>query len=168
MFYPMRRSRQALCPEECEKILRDGTSGVLSVVGEDGWPYGVPLSYVWQDGTLYFHCAKTGHKLSAIRHDSRVSFCVVGQDWVIPEEYTTYFRSVIVFGRAEIMENPAEVRTAIEALAQKYHPADTPEHRDHMIDREIAAMTMVKITPEHITGKEAIKLAKAKHPAKKE
>lgn len=168
MFRPMRRSRQALCAEECEKILKEGTSGVLSVVGEDGWPYGVPLSYVWHEGALYFHCARTGHKLDAIRQDDRVSFCVVAQDRVIPEEYTTYFRSVILFGRAEIMEGPLEIRTAIEILAKKYHPTDTPEHRGHMIDREIAAMCMVKIIPEHIAGKEAIELAKAKQPAKEE
>lgn len=160
MLCPMRRSRQALSMEECEKILCAGSSGILSVIGEDGWPYGVPLSYVWQEGAIYFHCAKTGHKLTAIRRDNRVSFCVVGQDRVIPEAYTTHYRSVILFGRAQIMEDPAQIRAAIEALATKYHPNDTPVHREHMIDREIAAMCMVKITPEHITGKEAIELKK--------
>ena len=160
MFRPMRRSRQMLSPEECDQILREGTSGVLSVIGEDGWPYGVPLSYVWQEGAIYFHCAKTGHKLSAIRADDRVSFCVVGQDRVIPEEYTTYFRSGIVFGRAEIMEDPDEIHKAIEALAKKYHPTDEASHREHIIQREMAAMAMVKILPEQITGKEAIELKK--------
>ncbi|MBE6933356.1 MAG: pyridoxamine 5'-phosphate oxidase family protein, partial [Ruminococcaceae bacterium] len=139
MFRPMRRSRQALSREECEKLLREGSSGVLAVTGDEGWPYAVPLSYVWRDGAIYFHCARTGHKLDAIRKDNRVSFCVVGQDRIVPEEYTTYFRSVIVFGRAQIMEDQAEIRAAIEILAEKYHPADTPEHRGHMIDREIAA-----------------------------
>lgn len=153
MFRPMRRGRQALCPEECEKILQEGTSGVLSVIGDDGWPYGVPLSYVWQDGAIYFHCAKAGHKLDAIRKDDRVSFCVVAQDQVIPEEYTTYFRSVIVFGRAQIMEEQAEIRAAIDILAKKYHPTDTPEHRGHMIDREIAAMCMVKVIRRISPGK---------------
>jgi len=161
MFRPMRRSRQALSREECEKLLREGSSGVLAVTGDEGWPYAVPLSYVWRDGAIYFHCARTGHKLDAIRKDNRVSFCVVGQDRIVPEEYTTYFRSVIVFGRAQIMEDQAEIRAAIEILAEKYHPADTPEHRGHMIDREIAAMCMVKIIPEQITGKEAIELKKA-------
>lgn len=161
MFRPMRRSRQMLFPEECEKILGEETSGVLSVIGDEGWPYAVPLSYVWQDGTVYFHCARNGHKLDAIRNDSRVSFCVVAQDQVIPEEYTTYFRSVIVFGRAEILEDPAEIRAAIEILAKKYHPSDEPSRRDELIRREIPAMAMVKITPEHITGKEAIELKKA-------
>ena len=161
MFRPMRRSRQQLSPEECEKILQKATAGILAVTGDGGWPYAVPLSYVWQDGALYFHCARSGHKLDAIRHDCRVSFCVVDQDRVIPEEYTTYFRSVIVFGRAEIVEDPAQIRAAIEILAKKYHPSDEPSHRDDVIRRESAAMTMIKITPEHITGKEAIELKKA-------
>lgn len=161
MFRPMRRSRQQLSPEECEKILQEGTSGVLAVTGDGDWPYAVPLSYVWQEGALYFHCARTGHKLDAIRKDARVSFCVVAQDRVIPEEYTTYFRSAIVFGRAQIMEDPLEIRAAIEILAKKYHPTDIPERRNQMIDREIAAMAMVKIIPEHISGKEAIELKKA-------
>lgn len=160
MFRPMRRSRQALRPEECEKILRESTSGVLSVIGDDGWPYGVPLSYVWQDGVIYFHCAAAGHKLDGIRADDRISFCVIAQDQVIPQEYTTYFRSVIIFGRAEMMEDPAEIHMAIEALAKKYHPSDDPSHREHIIQREMAAMAMVKIVPEHITGKEAIELKK--------
>ena len=160
MFRPMRRSRHALSPEECDKILREGTSGVLSVIGEDGWPYAVPLSYVWHDGGIYFHCARTGHKLDAIRGDDRVSFCVVGQDRVIPEEYTTYFCSVIVFGRAKLMEDPVRIRTAIGALAKKYHPTDDPSHREHIIQREMAALAMVEIVPEHITGKAAIELKK--------
>ena len=71
MFRPMRRARQALPMEDCEAILRRGTSGVLSVLGDDGYPYGVPLSYVWHDGALWFHCAKQGHKLDAIREDMR-------------------------------------------------------------------------------------------------
>lgn len=161
MFRSMRRSRQMLSREECENILHAGTSGVLALTGDGGWPYAVPLSYVWQEGALYFHCARSGHKLDAVREDARVSFCVVAQDRVIPEEYTTYFRSVIVFGRAEILTQPGEIHAAIEILAKKYHPTDDPDHRDHLIRRELAAMCMVKIIPEHISGKEATELKKA-------
>lgn len=160
MFRPMRRSRQQLSPEECEEILRTAASGVLAVTGDEGWPYAVPLSYVYHQGAVYFHCARTGHKLDAIKQENRVSFCVVAQDEIVPEEYTTYYRSVILFGRAEILEALEDIRAAIEILAKKYHPADTTEHRNHMIDREIAGMCMVKITPEHISGKEAIELRK--------
>lgn len=80
MFRLMRRGRQALPPKECREILSRGTCGVLSVLGDGGYPYGVPLSYVYDGESIYFHCAKEGHKLDAIRQNDKVSFCVVGQD----------------------------------------------------------------------------------------
>ena len=98
MFRGMRRKKQALSPEECAAVLAHGTAGVLALSGYDGYPYAVPLSYVFDGGRLYFHCAKAGHKLDAIRQNNRASFCVVGQDQIVPEEYTTYFKSVIIFG----------------------------------------------------------------------
>ena len=117
MFREMRRKKQALPPEECAAILTKGTSGVLALAGGAGYPYAVPLSYVFAEDRLYFHCAKSGHKLDAIRQDDRASFCVVGQDQIVPEAYTTWFRSVIVFGTVRILEDPAEKRAAIEMLA---------------------------------------------------
>ena len=98
MFRDMRRKNQLLPQEEAEAILRQGTSGVLSLLGDGGYPYGVPLSYVYHNGRLYFHCAKAGHKLDAIRRERKCSFCVIAQDLVAPEKYTTLFRSVIAFG----------------------------------------------------------------------
>ena len=99
----MRRFKQALTREQCHEILNRGTSGVLAVAGEDGWPYAVPLSYVWKDGRVLFHFALAGHKLDAVRREERASFCVIDRDQVVPEEYTTYYRSVIVFGRARVI-----------------------------------------------------------------
>ena len=99
MFRPMRRHRQQLSQGDCAAILSRGTSGVLAVAGDGGYPYAVPLSYVYQEGTLFFHCAKAGHKLDALRRCSKASFCVIDQDQVVPPEYTTYFRSVIAFGQ---------------------------------------------------------------------
>ena len=95
-------------------MLDRGTSGVLAVQGDSGWPYAVPLSYAYEDGKLWFHCARTGHKLDAILLEPKVSFCVVDRDQVVPLEYTTYFRSVILFGKARVLEDPAEVRAALE------------------------------------------------------
>ena len=126
MFPKMRRSKQALSPEEMESILLGGTSGVLALQGEDGYPYAVPLSYVYTDGKFYFHCAKAGHKIDAVRHSPKASFCVISQDRVVPEEYTTYYRSVIAFGTVRILEGDDEIRRAIEALSVKYAPEDTP------------------------------------------
>ena len=99
MFREMRRKRQALPQEGMDAVLQKGTSGVLAVSGDHGYPYAVPLSYVYDGKALYFHCGKAGHKLDGIRRDAKASFCVIDQDQVVPEEYTTYFRSVIVFGQ---------------------------------------------------------------------
>ncbi len=161
-FRPMRRARQQLPEEACREILQRSTAGVLAVLGDGGWPYAVPLSYVYADGCLYFHCAKTGHKLDAIRSCDRVSFCVIDRDEVVPAEYTTYFRSVIAFGRAEIVQQADEVRAAIEALGVKYHPADSAENRAHFIEKELPALCMVRLRIEHMTGKEAKELAAAR------
>ena len=107
MFRPMRRNKQALSPAQCEAVLTRGSSGVLAVSGDDGYPYAVPLSYVYAGGRLYFHCAASGHKLDAVRRCSKASFCVIDQDRVVPEEYTTYFRSVIVFGQVRELTDAA-------------------------------------------------------------
>lgn len=166
MFREMRRKKQQLSDAECVEILKNNTSGVLAVCGDDGYPYAVPLSYVYADGALYFHCAKAGHKLDAIRTCDKVSFCIIDQDKVVPEEYTTYFRSLILFGRARILEQEQEIRNAIEALAVKYHPTDSQPHRDAEIEKSFPAMCMVKIEIEHMTGKEARELAKKKQTKK--
>ena len=157
----MRRSRQLLSREDCERILNEQTSGVLSVYGDDGYPYGVPLSYVYADGKLYFHSAKTGHKIDAVRKNNKVSFTIIAQDNIVPEEYTTHFRSVIVFGRVRILENDTEKRAAIEQLAEKYMP-DLKEGRLQEIDREFSRLCMLELTIDHMTGKEAIELVRAR------
>ena len=158
-FRPMRRSRQQLPFEECEDILRRNTAGVLAVLGDEGYPYTVPLSYVYEDRTIWFHCAKSGHKLDAIKSCDKVSFCVVDRDQVVPEEYTTYFHSVIAFGRAEIAEGD-ESLAAIQALADKYHPTAGRAIRDAAIAESLSILCMVRINVEHLTGKEAIELTK--------
>ena len=162
MFREMRRKRQQLTEAECIVILMKNTSGVLAVLGDDGYPYAVPLSYIYDNGSLYFHCAKSGHKLDAVKNCDKVSFCVTDQDLVVPEKYTTYFRSVIVFGRASIVEREDEIRSAIGKLAVKYNPDDSKENRDSFIEKEYKAMCMVKIQIEHMTGKEAIELVNAR------
>lgn len=158
-FREMRRIKQKLSEEECREILKRNTAGVLAVLGDEGYPYGVPLSYLWEDGYLYFHCAKTGHKLDAIAGCEKASFCVIDQDMVVPKEYTSYFRSVIVFGRARVMKEEKEIRSVIEKLAQKYAPLDSEENRRFFIEKEYGALCMIKMKAEHISGKEARELA---------
>lgn len=151
-----------LSQEENIEILRTGASGVLAVHGDDDYPYTIPLNYVYRDNKLYFHCAKTGHKLDAIQRQPKVSFCVISEDKIVPEEYTTYFRSVIVFGKAHILTDESEIKSAINALAIKYSPNDTEENRQQVIARERKLLCMLVLEIEHMTGKEAMELVRVK------
>ena len=161
MFRELRRKRQALSRADCEAVLSRGTSGVLALAGDDGYPYAVPLSYLYEDGKLLFHCAKAGHKLDAVARCDKASFCVIDQDRVVPEEYTTYFRSVIAFGRIRVIGDDGERRSAVERLALKYHPGDTRENRNRYIDKEWAPLCMLEMTVEHLSGKQATELLQA-------
>ena len=160
VFREMRRKKQVLSQKEVEDILHKGTSGVLALLGDNDYPYAVPISYVYDDGKIYFHSAKSGHKIDAIQRTAKASFCVIDEDLVVPEEYTTYFRSVIAFGQIRIIEDDLEKRAAIEKLAIKYAPEDTAANRDNTINREWKPLCMLEMTIEHITGKEAIELVK--------
>ncbi len=168
MFREMRRKRQALSNEVCAEILCRGTAGVLALAGDDGYPYAVPISYVYDGEKLYFHSAKAGHKLDAIMREPKASFCVIDQDQIVPEEYTTYFRSVIVFGTLRVLEDDQEKRAAIEKLALKYAPDDSSENRRRAIDREWKPLCMLEMSIDHLSGKEAIELVKARQPYKLE
>lgn len=159
MFREMRRRKQLLPEEKSVSILERMTSGVLAVMGDNGYPYAVPLSYVYCDGKLYFHSAKTGHKIEAIIRNEKVSFCVIEQDNVVPEEYTTYFRSVIVFGKARILTDDKEKREAMEILAEKYSPSQQ-EGRLQEIEKSFKHFVMIELLVESMTGKEAIELVR--------
>ena len=158
MFRPMRRHGQQLPEAESRAILERGSSGVLAVLGDADYPYAVPLSYACNGNTLYFHCAKAGHKLDAVRRHDKASFCVTDQDQVVAEEYTTYFRSVVAFGRMREVGEAEEFRRAICLLADKYAPQASVERRDSAIEKELTALCVLALDIEHLTGKEAIEL----------
>ena len=160
MFRKMRRIRQELPLDRVEEVLHRGTNGVLAVQGDDGYPYAVPLSYVYHNSKLYFHSAKAGHKVDAIRRQPKVSFAVVDEDTVVSAEYTTYFRSVIAFGRAFVVEDAAERRDAFLALTAKYS-ADQPREKQ---EAEVGGCTqaiLIGVEIDHMTGKEAVEYVKA-------
>ena len=160
-FRPMRRFKQQLPQEEAERLLMSATSGVLAVNGDNGYPYAVPISYVYANGKIYFHSALSGHKIDAIRNDSKVSFCVINQDEIVPQEFTTYFKSVIAFGKAKIIEDDAEKMKALRLLAARYSDNTvTPQMTDKEIAGGFKRLLMVEITIEHLTGKESIELVR--------
>ena len=160
MFREMRRKNQLLSFEENIKVLNHGTSGVLAVSGDDGYPYAVPLSYIYHDNKIFFHCAKTGHKLDAIVKNPKVSFCVIDQDKVVQAEYTTYFRSVIAFGKARILEAEEEKRNALIILTERYSPDVKETNRLQKIEMGLSAVCVIELEIEHMSGKEAKGLAK--------
>ena len=154
MFREMRRKAQQLSREECEEILRNATSGVLGVIGDDGYPYTVPVSHVYRDCVIAFHCAKTGHKIDAIRNNEKVSFCVIAQDEVMPKERTTAYISVIAFGRARIVEDEEGLRRIAGWIGEKFSH-DYPDECQQETDEVIAANRMycVELQIDHMTGK---------------
>jgi len=158
MFREMRRAKQALTSQECDEILQRGSSGVLALSGDDSYPYALPISYLYDGGKLYFHGATAGHKVDAICRCEKASFCVVDQDLVVAEKYTTLFRSVIVFGRIRILEQGPEFMEAIDALAHKYHPGDSAENRTATIAGAVPRLCMMVLEPEHITGKQHVSM----------
>ena len=141
----MRRKRQQLPEEETIYLLRHATSGVLSLLDESGYPYGVPISYVYDDNKLYFHSALNGHKIDAIRHSDKASFTIICKDEVHPETFTTYFRSVICFGHLR--------------LGKRYNPNDE-QALDTEIQSSINRVAVIEFSIEHLTGKEAIELTR--------
>ena len=159
MFRKMRRNKQLLPDELAEQILINGRTGILGVSGDDGYPYTVPLNYVYENRTIYFHCAKAGHKLDAIRNNNKVSFCVIDKENIISERFTTYFRSVIAFGKAaEVVEDSEKLRI-MRLLNNKYAPG-LDEAGESEIKREWSILCVISINVEHLTGKEAIELLK--------
>lgn len=160
MFREMRRNKQSMSRGAIKEVLEKATSGVLALDGDDDYPYAVPISYVYdqENAVFYFHGAKTGHKMDAIAHSSKASFCVIDQDQVVQEKYTSYYRSVIAFGRIRVLETEEEKRSAIHKLAVKYFPTDTLDHRQEAIDKDYDPMAMMALTVEHMTGKEALGL----------
>ena len=161
MFREMRRKKQSLSEAETVEILRSCTSGVLAVHGDNGYPYAVPLSYAYEDGKLFFHLARQGHKLDAMEIDDRVSFCVIKTDEVMPETFTTHYLSAIVFGRARILTEDGEKRHALECLLKKYSPDYVPQGKVE-IDRDWDRVCAAEIHIEHMTGKAALEIINQK------
>ncbi|SHE46106.1 hypothetical protein SAMN05444349_102191 [Bacteroides faecichinchillae] len=158
-FRKMRRSRQQLSKTECDAILSVATSGTLALLGDNGYPYAVPISYVYADGRLYFHSAKTGHKVDAIRGHDKASFCVIAADEVRPSEFTTYFRSVIAFGKIQIIESESERMYAASLLGARYNPGDDAGLQKEL-EKGLSHMLILRLDIEHLTGKEAIELVR--------
>lgn len=151
MFPKMRRKNQQLTQDECKRILKTASTGVLGLNGLNGYPYTVALNYVYDSGKIYFHCALQGYKTDCIKKDCRASLSVIGDDTVIAEKYTTAYRSVTAFGKVKILDDRNEILTAIKKLTLKYVEDTTDMQAE--IDRYINSLCILEMTVEHMTGK---------------
>jgi len=153
MFRKMLREKQALSKDACTEILRSQLRGVLSVSGDDGYPYGLPMNHFYceENGKIYFHCGKAGHKLDAVQNNDKVSFCVYDEGFRREGEWALNIRSVIVFGRIKVLSDPVQIENICRKLCYKFTEDET------YIEKEIAqsakATLLLELTPEHMTGK---------------
>ena len=149
----LRRKDKQMSQVETDRLLTQEEYGVLSTLGEDGQPYGVPLNYVFKENAIYFHCALVGHKLANIDTNPKVSFCVVGNVEVLPADFSTHYVSAVVFGRASEVQG-TERDNALEWLLEKYSP-DFMEEGKKYIEKLDKATKVIKIEIKHIAGKKA-------------
>ncbi len=151
MYRDMRKAERQVTQEEAEAILRGGEYGILSLQGENGYAYGIPLSYVYDAATIYFHCATEGKKLDCLAQNDKVSFCVVGATQVLPEKFSTKYESAIAFGRASLVEGE-EKDAALLALVEKYSPDFIAAGKDYIVKGK-ARTVVIKLAVEKISGK---------------
>lgn len=157
MNHKMRRFKQELSENDVREILYDGKVGIWAVAGDEDYPYAVPVNYVYDGTAVYIHCAKQGHKIDAIIRNPKCSMCIVDKDDVVPEKFTSYYRSVILFGKASIVGDDDERISALKKLSEKYSPGIDPQEE---IDRFIKVVCVVRIDIDSVTGKEAIELTR--------
>ena len=153
MFREMLRRKQQLTQEECLAILKREVRGVLSVLGDDGYPYGMPLNHYYceEDGKLYFHGGKLGHKIDALRQNNKASFCVYDQGVRQEGEWFLRIRSVIVFGTVDFITDPEKIADISRRLSHKF--TQDEQYIENEIRRVGPGTLLLALTPAHMTGK---------------
>ena len=153
MFRDIQRIRQKLDREECISVLKGAKRGVLSVIGDDGYPYGLPINHYYDEetGKLYFHSGKTGHKIDALRACEKASFCVMDEGEKMEGEWWLTFRSVVVFGRVSFVEDYDEAIEISRKLSCRF--TDDEAYIEREIVQSGPAVLVFSLTPEHMTGK---------------
>ena len=152
-FREIKRSKQALSEEECTAILKQEKRGVLSVIGDGGWPYGVPMNHFYnaEDGCLYFHSGRGGHKLDALQACDKACYTVIGPESPGREAWSLYVRSVIVFGRVQRIEDHEQIARICRALSYKF--TDDETYIAEELRRSGPATALFRLVPEHMSGK---------------
>lgn len=148
----MRRIKQKTLDQWARQVLISASTGILGLIRKDGRPYQVPLNFVMEKEHLYFHCAKQGLKIDCIQHCDQVSFCVLEKDEVMEEQFATHYGSVLVQGRAILVEKEEEKRHALQCLIDKYSPAFQKEGQKE-IQKDFDRCAVIRMDIESISGK---------------
>lgn len=158
MFREMRRKEKLMDNEAGIELLKKCSYGVLSLFGDDDYPYGVPVNYAYKDNCIYIHGFLSGHKIDAIQNHSKVCFTVVGETEVLKQQVTTNYVSVIAFGKAEIILSPnnAERENAFSVLMERFIPGEE-ERTSKYIKAHEANTSVIKIVIEHMTCKRSLR-----------
>ena len=153
MFREMRRFKQQISEDECIHILKEEPRGVLSMLGDDGYPYGIPISHYYceEDGKIYFHGAKVGHKIDAIKAYDKASFCVYDKGYRKEGEWALNIKSVVIFGRIQLVEDEEKSRMICTRLCRKF--TDDEEYLRKEIENAFPRVQCLEMTIEHMTGK---------------
>ena len=153
MFREMRRFKQQTTKEECIRVLKEQPRGVLSLAGDDGYPYGIPMDHWYneEDGHIYFHGAKTGHKIDAVSRCDKASYCVFDEGYRREGEWAPNITSVVVFGRIRIVEDEEKRREICTALCKKF--TDDEAYLEKELRTALPRVCCLELIPEHMTGK---------------
>lgn len=153
MFRELTRKNKQISSDDCIEILKTETRGVLSVIGDGGYPYGMPMNHFYNeaDGKIYFHCGKAGHRLDALKRDGRVSFCVYDRGHKNLDEWAFKVKSVIIFGKIQIVDDMDRIIEISTRLSHKFTQDD--EYIKNEIEKYAAGTLLLVLTPEHICGK---------------
>ena len=153
MFREMLRKKQQLTQEACIEILKKEPRGVLSVLGDDDYPYGMPMNHYYceEDGKIYFHSGKNGHRADAVKHYDKASFCVYDGGFRREGEWALNISSVIVFGRIELIEDQEKIYKIARLLSYKF--TNDEEYIEREIQKSGPGTMMFALVPEHMTGK---------------
>ena len=154
MFRPLRRKKRAITDEEARELLATCKRGVFAVNGDDGYPYAIPVNYFFdaEHDKIYFHGAKAGHKVDALKRDDKVCFTVYGNEHFEPGDWAPYVQSTVVFGRCHLIDDAAATKARVRELGMKYYPS--AEEVEEEIAKDIKGVQLYEITIEHLCGKQ--------------
>ena len=154
MFRPIRRTKREIDTEAAKNLLKNEKRGVFSVNGDDGYPFSVPIDFYYDEAEnkIFFHGARSGHKVDSLKKDDKICFTVYGNEFYKEGDWAPYVQSVVIFGRCRLVDDKDETYRRVRELALKYYP--TEEEVDAEISKDIAAVQLYEITIEHMCGKQ--------------